>query len=973
MVVGRFWNPTFKSFFASVVCLVALSACTRAKDETSKISLSLPQKMMHSMSAQSGDVLNVVIINVTGPNISPAILKNFDSCRDCNPVRPVPSSMTLEIPVGDNRLIQVLAVYMNPVSQKMTFFYGDKTTNLTAGNSTVEIGISRLGNATDVISGLVSGRLINGTSGGIDFGPSGEVSINYNPGGGKPAITIERDSIVNGWFSFFMLAGADLEYVLAPTGQKLFTNGSVNLESSLFGHSNRVVKVATPTAKREENWSGVSEFFAAEAQYYVWGYFGNATSLSNKRVCVDTTEAIQNLKLFTNNSQVLLLDSSASALPARSTLLQTSPAGQYAYIRGGVPVGGTGCSPSEVSNDIYSSLLKVETEYFDGNGKDRASGFYGVFTRNNQGHPFSITPSDDHFRFQGQFLPGVSSVLNKAFVYKKATPFADHFYLDTEYVTCKEIADGAYGFQPAGSAVADGSGNVNILSNIALTDGSLGVSVVMCVGTASGPMGRGIFVDPSFFGGGGSGPGPSGPPAKISFRGPLAVNINSCVEGDIVLLTATDQEADGSENTSGINVSLMGTAGLSFREDGCGGSTVSSTTVEIGNNSRRVGIVGNSSPSNSVVTVSYTSGFTSALADWTQTFPQVAAGQPVFLQIVKGDSNFLSGLLVNTCVQMKIQSKKSDMTPANFNGAGSIILTGHSVQTFSDSGCSTPTSSVAYTSSTSESSYFYIQSTSAGWANISASIPSYTDSSITWSLSGIHGFQVGSPGEVTTLKIVKSGTVQPNACLTGDAQLRDAGDNAVNAASTTTVDLSSMSGITFYPSVGCTGSPITSVNINSGSANGTFYFRLSGASGPWSVVGATNYNSKPLQGYLNEMTPNIAILQITADTSYDFGQVAYLSSANRTFTITNSGTTAATSMTGLSLTNDFFYVGGGYPGTVGNCTSTLAAGSTCTIQIAYSPSADDGASDTSLISISYNNGQGTVSADSSNITGQETP
>ena len=113
---------------------------------------------------------------------------------------------------------------------------------------------------------------------------------------------------------------------------------------------------------------------------------------------------------------------------------------------------------------------------------------------------------------------------------------------------------------------------------------------------------------------------------------------------------------------------------------------------------------------------------------------------------------------------------------------------------------------------------------------------------------------------------------------------------------------------------------------------------------------------RPLTG--NGLAP--ALLSISDGASYDYGVQATGSSTTKTFTITNSGASTATSMAGSGLTAPFTFVGGTYPGG-GTCGATLASSATCTVVVQYSPASisvhtgsftigySDGASATSVI------------------------
>lgn len=95
-------------------------------------------------------------------------------------------------------------------------------------------------------------------------------------------------------------------------------------------------------------------------------------------------------------------------------------------------------------------------------------------------------------------------------------------------------------------------------------------------------------------------------------------------------------------------------------------------------------------------------------------------------------------------------------------------------------------------------------------------------------------------------------------------------------------------------------------------------------------------------------------ITISESPSYDFGSVYKSSSATKTFTLSNSGDTLASSLgQGVALAAPFSYVGGTYPGTGGTCGVSLASGASCTIVVRFLPAATGVFSDT--ISISYHN------------------
>ncbi|MCB0367758.1 MAG: choice-of-anchor D domain-containing protein, partial [Bdellovibrionales bacterium] len=99
-----------------------------------------------------------------------------------------------------------------------------------------------------------------------------------------------------------------------------------------------------------------------------------------------------------------------------------------------------------------------------------------------------------------------------------------------------------------------------------------------------------------------------------------------------------------------------------------------------------------------------------------------------------------------------------------------------------------------------------------------------------------------------------------------------------------------------------------------------------------------------------------AYLDISDAATYDFGTKATGSSSDHTFTVTNSGGTAATGMSGAALTAPFSYKGGTYPGTGGDCSASLNTAGTCSIVVTYAPTANGIHTDT--LTINYNDGIG---------------
>jgi len=81
-----------------------------------------------------------------------------------------------------------------------------------------------------------------------------------------------------------------------------------------------------------------------------------------------------------------------------------------------------------------------------------------------------------------------------------------------------------------------------------------------------------------------------------------------------------------------------------------------------------------------------------------------------------------------------------------------------------------------------------------------------------------------------------------------------------------------------------------------------------------------------------------AIIGLSDGNPFNFGTTNVNGTINKTFTLTNSGSVSGTNVT-LSFTSAFKFLGTVFPGTGGTCTTTLAAGSNCTIVVSFTPTA----------------------------------
>jgi hypothetical protein len=104
-----------------------------------------------------------------------------------------------------------------------------------------------------------------------------------------------------------------------------------------------------------------------------------------------------------------------------------------------------------------------------------------------------------------------------------------------------------------------------------------------------------------------------------------------------------------------------------------------------------------------------------------------------------------------------------------------------------------------------------------------------------------------------------------------------------------------------------------------------------------------------------------ALLSISDGPTYDYQTHATGSTTTHTFTVSNTGGVDAASLAPGALGAPFGFAGSsGYPGTGGSCQGTLAAGASCTLVVAFSPTT--GVTSPATLSLSYDNGTATQMA-----------
>ncbi len=413
-------------------CLVILSAfllsCTRGKDSSSSLSLSIPKTMSSQKLGALGtaDMLGHVVVNVSGDGIGVPIIFNWDA-RENGKGTALDKPIQLVVPQGSNRLIQVLAVYMDTQGTTMQFYYGDKVQSFSQANETVSLAVSSISQASSIVSGNISGRYLLSSS----AGPTGLVSASYLPSNGRPAVTIDRSVMYNGWFNTFALAGAKFNYTLFTIGGlsiPLFNGSSVDLTEASFPPTANVGRLNIPTSNRQNNGS----FGIENPLIQVYGFWGPGAS--GKSICPYSAPVTTNYRPASNSAGSYAY--SAGSLPSD---FATSLTLTNIYLQGANGANGTAAPCLSLNN--YVDGLNIYTTMAD-NGKDSAAGFVGPFKASSTGTVFSLTKVDAAtYNIAAALLPGALDVVSGINIYKK---MGDWDYQD---VDCNPQALDGQGFQ----------------------------------------------------------------------------------------------------------------------------------------------------------------------------------------------------------------------------------------------------------------------------------------------------------------------------------------------------------------------------------------------------------------------------------------------------------------------------------------------------------------------------------------------
>jgi uncharacterized delta-60 repeat protein len=426
--------------------------------------------------------------------------------------------------------------------------------------------------------------------------------------------------------------------------------------------------------------------------------------------------------------------------------------------------------------------------------------------------------------------------------------------------------------------------------------------------------------------------------ATLSFSGQDSIYEGECNAVPILLFDSADNQVKAPDDLS---ISLSNDQGASFFSDSLCTQVVTATSIAAGGTSASVFLkTAAPGPASIVLTAREDAG---GVQSEEKTFPIVTTAN---LILSDGPSyNFGD-------VSTGVYADKT-FTLSNTGGSTATAISAAAmVSAFSYVGGSFPGTGGNCTTSLSagNSCSLVVRFAPSAIASASSAITlSYNQGVSVRSVSrALTGTGLGSP-----VKLIVSGTANQISgfCGTFTAVSSDVNNLPASVTSTKIINLSGAGTGAFYSDSACS-STTTSVSIASGLSAATFYYKNSSPSSV--TLQAADAGAVLTSGNIAVSVSNAAFLTISDASSYSFGSIAQSTTINHIFSLTNSGLLTASAISAPTLPSPFIFTGGSFPGTGGNCGSTLAAGTSCTFDVTFAPTAVGSSS--CSVSIVYNNG-----------------
>lgn len=669
--------------------------------------------------------------------------------------------------MGENRLIQVLAVY-EEAQGDLSFFYGDAMKSLRNSREDVSILVSAV-SASATAQGQVIGRYINSDG---STGPTGVLQARFNPGNSKPLMTVLRTSIVNGWFSIFGLKGLPFTYEVAG-GPVLFSN--VDISATHFPTSASVARVEVPQHATEQN--GI--YTVRQAESFIYGFWGPGAG--SKTVCQQGFTGITSGRYRGATSPYNPLTIHTSGSPSSTVLFQ----------------GGGACGSTELVDHIKVRANTIE------NGKDSLAPFLGAFAYRFDGplmKAYEVSFSGANATFSFDLLPGVNNqYFDKIQVYRKTlASSSSDFWFRGDYVPCDAIAAGKFpGFEPfASTSVSTSSSNLSVTA--AITSADMQKSVfAFCPMKGTASLNAGMFS---------KGLGSTYCASCKYIRLEMNMNNSIGVEGQKYILGKDKcytmklklyQNGNSTNLSSSLTVNNLnqavggGTVGSFYSDSGCAAALNSPTIAAGASGDATVYFKSATAASNVFFDPSSLTGAeaNSVYFDSTQEFEIVT---PVLA--LEMPSDMLTGVCYQAQIRSTLKGTFNFDSPATVNlslNSGSVVNMFQSTVSCDGGVSADPT--VSLTLATSQRSFYVRRAT-----NASASITASADA--LFAASPVHALSSNTTGSIQAakFKLVPAAAITAGACIPYDMILVNASGYEVPAVQTVTGSLATLQGGAYW-------------------------------------------------------------------------------------------------------------------------------------------------------------------------------
>ncbi len=426
------------------ILMVISVACQRAADDKASMVISLPpSEKLNSLTCTT--CLKFLAVNISGEGISSVIYAKKEHGDFKELGTEITPEIELEVPVGKQRLFQLVAAYSN-ASDQIEIKYGTATADLTSTTNQLSMTISSLGNFE---GGHIAGRFLTGP----DVGPTGIVNISLIPVVGHRSFTLFKTHIINGWFDFFASKNFDVSYELEG-GMPILSKIKLNedfLPASLGGNT-QIARIVRPDIYDRYNGTTWEPQNEDDTDLVIGYFFAPGYADASKRICKHNSPYTLTRLSFDGGTNYLMYD----------------PLGVTGDVR--VYGGDSSCTGSSLSQQYTQNVIVLKGEQFNGMGNDNAKSLEGAFS-----YFFAGGQLKKYARaantFTVRFLPNTLIT-----IYDGAKVFtASSEPTDRDNILCNPNSLGLNGFVEVPLSASTSTGNVFSMTTTAAVNSGYGL------------------------------------------------------------------------------------------------------------------------------------------------------------------------------------------------------------------------------------------------------------------------------------------------------------------------------------------------------------------------------------------------------------------------------------------------------------------------------------------------------------------